>query len=115
MVSSRSQSAPNPVARPRPRHRANPMGLGRLLIMAVTVGLIFLGHGLFWWVGLLLLALILLAVSRHGAWWGAWAASAGLLSIAFWHRHIVPVGAAVVILALGGLLFVWSLLRPRTD
>lgn len=110
MVSSRSQTT-SPDRSPRPRHRANPLGLGRLLILVFTVGLLSMAHGLFWWAGLLLLGFILLAVSRQGAWWGAWSASLGLLSLTFWHYRIIPVWLACLILAIGGVQFAWSLLR----
>lgn len=108
-------------ARPHPktsRHshrRANPFGLGRLLIMVLTVGLLSMAHGIGWWAGLVLLGLILLAVSRQGqAWQGAWSASAILLSLAFWHQHIIPAWAAVMILIAGSVQFAFSLIHEAS-
>ncbi len=115
MVSARSETkTSNPSrSRPTPRHRANPLGLGRLLVMVLTVGLLSFAHGLFWWMGLLLLGMILLAVGRQGAWWGAWAASAGVLSLVFLHRQIIPVWAALLILGVASIQFGLSLLQRR--
>ncbi|NMP23626.1 hypothetical protein [Sulfobacillus harzensis] len=114
MVTSRSPIQ-SPKSAPGPRLRANPVGLGRLLILVLTMGLLSLGQGFFWWMGLLLLALILLAASRQGAWWAPWASSAGLLALAFWHRHVLAPWMAIVILVIGALGFALGLLNQRPD
>jgi len=113
MIYHRSQPDPRPAPRPRVTHRrANPMGLGRLLIMTFTVALLSMGHGLWWWGGSALLFFILLAVSRQGHAWGtAWSSSAILLSLAFWHQGIIAVWVALIILAGGSIQFGISLLR----
>lgn len=113
MVHHRSPSETKLIASHRapPRRRANPMGLGRLLIMVLTVGMISLGHGVFWWAGLILLTLILLAVGRQGhALWGTWSALAMMLALAFWHLHVIPVWTGLAFLAIGAIQFVLSLL-----
>lgn len=101
--------------RSKPHRRANPVGLSRLIFMVLTVGLLSLGHGAVWWSGLVLLGLILFAVARLGqAWWGLWACVAVLLSLAFWHLHIIPLWAAVTFLALGAIQFGLSLAARRS-
>lgn len=111
MVSRQTQTASKTT---HSRHRANPVGLGRLLILALTVGLISLGHGGVWWAGLLLLGLILLAVSRLGAWWAPWSCSAGLASLVFWHRQILHPWAAILILCGSALGFALALLQQQS-
>lgn len=113
MVSNRRQPAPQVKRESRPHHRTNPIGLGRLLIMVLTLGLVTLGQGILWWAGLLLLALILLAVSRQAGWLGSWSASAGLVALVFWHRHTIPIWVAVAILVLGATQFTVSLVRQE--
>lgn len=111
MVSRQTQSASKPT---RSRHRANPFGLGRLLILVLTVGLISLGHGAMWWAGLLLLSLILMAVSRQGAWWAPWCCSAGLASLVFWHHHILHPWLAALILFGSAVGFCLALLLRKS-
>lgn len=97
-------------------HRANPLGIGRLLIMVLTIALLGLGQGIWWWSGLVLLVLILLAVSRQGHVFGtAWSSCAMLLALTFWHQHIIPDWASIVILAAGMTQFGLSLLRNPQD
>lgn len=110
MVYRRLENDPKRIA----RHRPNPRGLGRLLIMAATVALLSMGSGLFWWMGLLLLGLILLAVGRQGqAWWGIGSMLEILAALAFWHVELIPLWAGVTFLILGSVQFVWSLLPAQ--
>ncbi len=115
MVYSRPEPEYKKPEHARKAHRrANPAGLGRLIFMVLTIGLLSLGHGVTWWSGLILLGLILLAVARLGqAWWGLWASVAVLLAIAFWHLRIIPMWAAITFLALGAIQFGLSLAARR--
>ncbi len=98
------------------RHRASPRGLGRLLIMAATVALLSLGPGIFWWAGLLLMALILLAVSRQGhLWLGVGSLAEMLAALAVWHVHLMPMWAGLMFLALGAIQFFWSQLPAERN
>jgi len=93
------------------RRRANPAGLGRLLCMTATVGLLSLGQGILWWVGLLLLGLILVAVGRQGQTiWGTLALLAVLMALAFWHLHLIPMWTGLTFAILGAVQFAASLL-----
>lgn len=109
MVYSRNQTQPKDS--PVTKRRANPAGLGRLLIMTATVGMLTLAHGVLWWTGLLLMALILLAVGRHGkALWGIWSVIGIAAALAFWHLHIIPAWAGITFLILAAIQFILSLL-----
>lgn len=103
--------------RPEPHHRkvahrrANPEGLGRLLIMVATVGLLAMGHGILWWTGLVLMASILLAIGRSGkTLWSLWSVLAVLVALGFWHLHIIPMWASLIFIALGAIQFILYLL-----
>lgn len=97
------------------RHRANPQGLGRLIIMTATVGLMTLGQGLWWWFGLFLLALILLAIGRRGkALWGIWSLITIVVALGFWHLGIIPQWAGLTFVSLAGIQFALSLLTATT-
>ena len=103
-----------PAKKPSTRRRANPAGMGRLLTMALTVGFLTLGRGAFWWLGLVLLTLILLAVGRQGhAWWKLGALMEIVAALGFWHLHILPGWAGTIFLTIGAAQFVWSLV-PET-
>lgn len=107
MVHSRPESQPKRAT----KRRANPTGLGRLLIMTATVGLITLGHGVLWWLGLLIMALILLAVGRQGkALWGIWSLLGIVIALGFWHLKIIPEWTGLTFVALAGVQFALSLL-----
>ncbi|PSR22610.1 MAG: hypothetical protein C7B45_06020 [Sulfobacillus acidophilus] len=89
------------------RRRAKPEGLGRLLIMVVTVGLLVMGRGILWWCGLALLASILLAVGRSGRTiWTVWSILAVLAALSFWHLNMIPVWASLTFIALGAIQFI---------
>lgn len=110
MIHSRSEFQPKP-SKKRPQHRANPAGLGRLLIMTATVGLMTLGQGFLWWAGLLLLAMILLAIGRQGkALWGIWSLIGIIVALSFWHLHIIPEWTGLTFLGLAAIQFVLSLI-----
>ncbi|PSR36952.1 MAG: hypothetical protein C7B44_06330 [Sulfobacillus thermosulfidooxidans] len=49
-----------------PPWRFHSRGLLRLLILAVTFSLLSLGHGLWWWIGFLLLAAVLISSAIAG-------------------------------------------------
>ncbi len=90
--------------------RANPQGLGRLILMTATVGFMTLGQGLWWWCGLFLLALILLAIGRRGkALWGVWSLISIVVALGFWHLGIIPQWVGLTFLTLAGIQFALSL------
>lgn len=92
-------------------HRAKPEGLGRLLIMVATVGLLAAGHGILWWIGLVLLASILLAIGRPGrTLWSMWSVAAVAAALGFWHLHLIPLWASLTFMALGAIQFVLTLI-----
>jgi hypothetical protein len=115
MVHSRAGNETEPKKPPLVKHRANPVGLGRLLLMTATVGLLTLGHGVLWWAGLLLMALILLAVGRQGrALWGMWSLVGIMAALAFWHLHMIPQWIGLTFLGLAAVQFAMSLVARET-
>ena len=98
MVHSPSRRHPSRLT----RWRANPGGVGRLLTVAATLALITMGTGMLWWLGLFLMALILLAVGQtKSPWRKLWPLLAILAAFSFSHLHIIPLwtGITFVILA----------------
>jgi hypothetical protein len=79
--------------------------------MVVTVGLLAMGHGIFWWSGLALMASILLAIGRSGrTLWTVWSILAVLAALSFWHLNLIPLWASLTFVALGAIQFVLQLL-----
>ncbi len=112
MIRSRSESTARPAK--VAQYRANPTGLGRLLIMVATVGLITLGQGLLWWAGLVLMGLILLAVGRGKALWGIGSVAAIIIALGFWHLHVIPEWTGLTFVGLAAIQFALSLWPSRS-
>ena len=100
MVHSQSRRQPASII----HHRANPAGMGRLLAMAATIALMTMGHGILWWAGLFLLALILVAIGQPKKAWRKVLALLGILAaMSFTHLDIIPLwtGITFAVLAAG--------------
>lgn len=114
MVDSQRGSQPESKRVPAVKRRANPAGLGRLLIMTATVGLLTLGHGILWWAGLLVMGLILLAVGRPSqALWGIWSLVGIMTALAFWHLHMIPQWIGLTFVGLAAVQFAVTLVTAR--
>ncbi len=104
MIHSQSRRHPSVMT----RRRANPAGLGRLLAIAATLGLMTLGHGVSWWLGLLLLTLILAAIGQaKKAWRKAWPLLGIITAISFAHLHVIPLWTGITFAVLAAAQ--WSL------
>lgn len=97
-----------------PPWRFHSRGLLRLLILAVTFSLLSLGHGLWWWIGFLLLAAVLISIGgRNSGPVSPWLGSAGLLWLAFVHVRIVAASYGIPTLGLFFAAYFLVILRRR--
>ena len=116
MTSMQLRIKRRPQAKNKTTRRVNPVGLGRLIIMALVFGLLTFAQGLFWWTGFGFLGVILVTLSVRTARRAVpWTAAAAESLLAFSHTGIVPFGWGMLGLSIAFTVYLVLLLAPRHE